>query len=250
MLDPNMTVRELALQIPNGTRVLEQAKIDYCCGGNDLLRDACQSAGVDLELLEQMLATNSGGATAATIDFEQLTLNELITHILDTHHVFTRNEMARLEVLAAKVVAAHGENHSELLAISSLLRQLCDDLMQHMFKEEQILFPFIVKLEQSVRQNGPPPFAPFGTVNHPVRMMTMEHETAGEILRELRKLSSDYAVPPDACASYQALYQSLAALERDLHQHIHLENNVLFPQAIALEANPQASRHGTIRHAD
>lgn len=241
MLDATKTVRELALQFPQATRVFEQAGIDYCCGGGNLLGDACRTAGVDLDDLQRMLEKTAGTASTSSIDFQRLTLTELISYILDTHHVFTRNEMARLDLLIAKVVAAHAESHSELLAMSTLLRQLFDDLTPHMFKEEQILFPFVVELEQSSLQGRAAPFAPFGTINNPIRMMMMEHDTAGEILRELRKLSSNYAVPVDACASYQTLYQSLETFERDLHQHIHLENSILFPKAIAMEEKLQQS---------
>jgi regulator of cell morphogenesis and NO signaling len=121
--------------------------------------------------------------------------------------------------------------------IGGLFQRLCADLAPHMFKEEQILFPYILEMEASVLQHRPAPSAPFGTVNNPIRMMMMEHETVGDLLRELRSSSSDYKVPADACLSYQTLYQELEALEQDLHQHIHLENNILFPRAIELEAN-------------
>ncbi|HEX3229729.1 MAG TPA: hemerythrin domain-containing protein, partial [Pyrinomonadaceae bacterium] len=185
--------------------------------------------------LEQMLQETGTLVNDCRPDFQKLSAAELIKYILETHHVFTKTEMARLEPLTAKVVSAHGENHSELLAVKTLLRQLCDDLTHHMFKEEQVLFPFIVKLEQSRLQDRRAPFAPFGTVNNPIRMMMMEHDTAGEILREVRLLTSDFTVPADGCLSYQTLYQALEAFEQDLHQHIHLENNILFPKAIGLE---------------
>jgi regulator of cell morphogenesis and NO signaling len=168
-------------------------------------------------------------------DLQKASVTELIMHILDKHHVFTKDEMARLEPLADKVVAAHGENHSELLSLRDVMRQLFEDLRPHMFKEEQILFPFITALDKARQENRPAPFAPFGTANNPIRMMLMEHDTAGEMLREMRKLSSDYVVPADACISFKTFYEALAAFEQDLHQHIHLENNLLFPKAIALE---------------
>jgi regulator of cell morphogenesis and NO signaling len=202
-----------------------------------MLGDACTKAGVDLQVLEQMLQTSVEPAAAATNDFQRMTLAELITYILDKHHVYTREEMDRLEALVAKVVGAHGENHPELLTMRDLLQQLFTELKGHMFKEEQILFPFVVELEQSTLQNRPAPFAPFGTVNNPIRMMMSEHDNAGEILRELRKLSANYTTPADACVSYQTFYQALEAFEQDLHQHIHLENNILFPKAVASEAS-------------
>jgi len=235
MISSSMKVRDVAINSPHATRIFEKLKIDYCCGGDRQLGEACATAGVELEALEQMLQETGTLVNDCRPDFQKLSAAQLIKYILDTHHVFTKTEMARLDALSTKVVAVHGENHYELLAVKTLLRQLCDDLTQHMFKEEQVLFPFIVKMEQSRLQDRLAPFAPFGTVNNPIRMMMKEHDTAGEILRELRLLTSDFTVPADGCISYQTLYQALEAFEQDLHQHIHLENNILFPQAVALE---------------
>lgn len=232
-------VREVALELPQSTRLFEKFKIDYCCGGDQPLATACASAGIDvqnlLELIEQVKQTPATG-NAGTADLQKATSTELIGYILDKHHVFTKREMARLEPLADKVIGAHGANHSELLALRDLMRQLFEDLRPHMFKEEQILFPFIIALENAREQKRSAPFAPFGTVNNPVRMMLTEHDTAGDLLREMRKLSSDYKVPADACVSFKTFYEALAAFEQDLHQHIHLENNLLFPKAVELEA--------------
>jgi regulator of cell morphogenesis and NO signaling len=234
-----MKVREIALQMPQAARVFEKLKIDYCCGGDLPLADACATAGVDVSTLERMLAESATDTSdkKGAPDFPTFTLAELSAHILEKHHVYTKEEMARLEPLMGKVLTAHGENHKELATIAGLFRQLCAELKPHMFKEEQILFPYIVSVEQAATHQRPGPFAPFGTVNNPVRMMMMEHDTAGEVLREMRKLSADYTVPADACMSYQTLYQGLEALEHDLHQHIHLENNILFPRAIEMEGD-------------
>lgn len=231
-------VRDIAVELPQATRLLEQLKIDYCCGGDQPLGAACATAGVEYEnvlrMIDQLRQAPEAGNGAPNL--QQATASDLIAYILDKHHVYTKDEMARLEPLADKVVGAHGANHSELLAIRDLLRQLFADLRQHMFKEEQILFPFIIALDKARQQNRPAPFAPFGTVDNPVRMMLAEHDTAGDILREMRKLSADYKVPADACISYKTFYEALGAFEQDLHQHIHLENNLLFPKAIELEA--------------
>ena len=236
LLDPMKTVGELAVELPNATRVFEKSKIDYCCGGDQLLGAACAKAGVDLQTLEKMLETSAEPAASANVDLQNLSATELIQYILDKHHVYTRDEMQRLEVLVNKVVNAHGANHPELLSIRDLLQQLIAELRGHMFKEEQILFPYIGELERSASQGRIAPFAPFGTINNPVRMMMFEHDNAGELLREMRKLSCDYRLPENACLSYQTFYQALEAFELDLHQHIHLENNLLFPRAIKLEA--------------
>jgi regulator of cell morphogenesis and NO signaling len=244
ILSSDRTVRDVVLELPQATRVFEKLKIDYCCGGDKSLGEACANAGVKVENLERMLAEVgqadvkvNGAIFFQKGDFQTVALAELIGHILDKHHAYTKTEMARLGALIDKVIGAHGENHPELLRLAALFQQLCDDLKPHMFKEEQILFPYIVEMERYALRNIPAPFAPFGTVNNPIRMMMMEHDTAGGLLRELRALSSNYAVPPDGCISYQTLYQALEAFEGDLHQHIHLENNILFPRAIEMEEN-------------
>ena len=183
-----------------------------------------------------MLADVTQSEETGALDFQNASLPELITHILDTHHVFTKSEMDRLQALTEKVIGAHGANHPELLQLRELWEKLCADLKPHMFKEEQILFPYMNALAQAADHKLPAPFAPFGTVNNPIRMMMSEHDTAGDILREMRALTSDYKAPGDACISYQTLYQALEHFEKDLHQHIHLENNILFPKALAMES--------------
>jgi regulator of cell morphogenesis and NO signaling len=235
MITTDMTVRDVANELPQSTRLFEKLKIDYCCGGNQTLAEGCTSAGVDVYAVIQMLAEATQQKSEDAVDFTSASLPQLITHIVDTHHVFTKSEMDRLQLLADKVLAAHGGNHPELVHLDELLTRLCADLKPHMFKEEHVLFPYIFALAKAADQQGAVPFAPFGTVNNPIRMMMREHDTAGEILRELRKLTFDYKVPADACISYQTLYQALENFEKDLHQHIHLENNILFPKALDVE---------------
>lgn len=229
------TVREYAVGTPNATRVFERLKIDYCCGGGRSLGDACAAAGVGVEEVERLLeqAHSFTGDTPAGL--QSGTLSGLIDYILEKHHTFTRDEMERITALAEKVASKHGGNHPELLTVRELFRGLCEDLRPHMFKEEMVLFPYIKLLEQAAAEGRPAPFAPFGTVTNPVRMMMLEHDTAGEILRELRAASGDYTPPADGCMSYRALYRALEEFEADLHQHIYLENNVLFPRAAELE---------------
>jgi len=235
MINSAMTVREVAVQIPESTRLFETLRIDYCCGGNKPLVEACKSAGVQVDNVIALLGALSK-PDSNNQDFQKLSLNELVNHILETHHVFTKSEMTRLEALTDKVIGAHGSNHPELFKVGDLFRQLCADLKPHMFKEEQVLFPYIAALEQATAQNRPVPFAPFGTVANPIRVMMTEHDTAGDILRLLRAVTSDYKVPADACISYQTLYNALENFEKDLHQHIHLENNILFAKAAEMEA--------------
>jgi regulator of cell morphogenesis and NO signaling len=237
MINSETSVKEVALHLPESTRLFEQLKIDYCCGGNQPLAEACASAGLDVVTVIEMLdeVAQSGSQDGSVWDGQNASLPELIEHILNTHHVFTKSEMARLEALTGKVIEAHGRNHPELIDLGELFNRVCGDLTPHMFKEERVLFPYILAMSRASDKNEPGPFAPFGTVNNPVRMMMREHDTVGEILRELRAVTSDYKVPADACISYQTLYQALENFERDLHQHIHLENNLLFPKALDLE---------------
>ena len=232
------TVRELAVCEPTATRVFEKLKIDYCCGGGKTLDAACAVAGVRTEDVWQLLeeARQSQAVSGNAIDFQTASLTELVGYILNKHHVFTKEEMARLDALTEKVCSVHGQNHPELLRVKSLFQSLCADLKPHMFKEEQVLFPYIIRLEEAVKSNRPLMPPPFGTVQNPVRMMMFEHDTAGELLRELREATSNYTTPEDACISYRTLYEALAAFEQDLHQHIHLENNILFPRAVEMES--------------
>jgi regulator of cell morphogenesis and NO signaling len=231
------TVREIAIEVPGATRVFEKMGIDYCCGGANPLSEACLSAGVTVrevaESLEQFQATNQ--AMAGSKDWQSESLASLITHIYDKHHVFTREEMARIEPLLAKVCSVYGEARPELLQIQALFAELRRELLLHMMKEENILFPYITQLEAAVSAGRPAPVPMFGTVRNPVRMMMTEHDGAGDVLRRIRRLSNDFNPPADACVTYRTLYGALEELERDLHQHIHLENNILFPGSVKLE---------------
>ncbi|MGH9881034.1 MAG: iron-sulfur cluster repair di-iron protein, partial [Pyrinomonadaceae bacterium] len=235
-------VREVAIEFPQSTRLFEKLKIDYCCGGNRSLTEACSSAGLEINDVIGMLeaVTESNTSESGALDFQNVSLTELIAHILDTHHVFTKQEMTRLESLTKKVISAHGENHPELHKVGTLFDTLCADLKPHMFKEEQILFPYILALASASLEDSAAPSAPFGTVNNPIRMMMTEHDAVGEILRELRTTTSDYSTPADGCITYRTLYEALEGFEKDLHQHIHLENNILFPRAVELEAQMTA----------
>lgn len=230
------TVREYALEQPSATRVFEKLKIDYCCGGGRPLGEAARLAGVPLEEVGRLL-DEAGGSGEVPAGLESGTLAGLIDYILDNHHAFTREEMERITALAEKVASKHGGRRPELLTVRALFRQLCEDLRPHMMKEELILFPYVRQLERAAASGLPAPRPPFGTVNNPVRVMMLEHDTAGDILRELRAAAADYVATEDACVSFRTFYQALAGFEQDLHQHIHLENNVLFPRAVELEGN-------------
>src|SRR4030095_8480994 len=237
-LEATMTVRELALKAPAATRVFEQVGIDCCCGGQRSLADACATAGVAVdEMMSSLEQVTTSPEKDVKSDFLTASLTQLIEHIIETHHAFTRTEIQRLRALIDKVYGVHGQNHPELETVRSLFATLASELEPHMMKEECMLFPFIMRMEAAVSSGRPVEIPPFRTVGNPVRMMMMEHEAAGILLKELRALTADYVTPADACISYQTLYQALDALEQDLHQHIHLENNILFPRAMEMEGD-------------
>ena len=228
------TVRELALENQTATRVFEKLGIDYCCGGSRTLDEACRTAGVSVNQVVEALAAQDS-APAAERDWASEPLAQLIAHIQGTHHVYTRDAIARIPVLVEKVVAAHGANHPEVHRIRTVFGALAQELSMHMMKEEMVLFPYIVRMEEATLAGDPLLPPPFGTVRNPVRMMEHEHDSAGDALRELRAVSNAYTAPADACMTYRTLYGALAELEADLHQHIHLENNILHPRAVAME---------------
>ena len=227
------TIRDIAVEMPQTTRVFESFKIDYCCGGRKMFFDACRNAGADPEKVLAGLENMLNVAAKEIVPSDSLTM--LVDHILDKHHTFTHDEIRNLPPLMEKVARVHGEHHPELVEIRELLTSLANDLSMHMYKEEQVLFPYIKDLDTSVTRGTSMMYPPFGTVQHPIRMMMSEHDTAGDILKEMRRLSNDYTIPEGACPSYAGLYTRLEALEHDLHEHIHLENNVLFPRAAELE---------------
>lgn len=229
------TVRELALENPAATRIFEQLGIDYCCGGNKSLEEACHNANLNIDAVLESLEKANQSTPAAPRDWQAEPIAALITHIKDTHHKFTREEILRLGPLVAKVCAAHGKNHPELFQLRDLFQDLANELSAHLTKEEMVLFPYLTRLEAAVTGKEPVARAPFGSVRNPISMMESEHDSAGSILRAIKGLTQGYSAPPDACVSYHTLYSALAAFEADLHQHIHLENNVLFPRAVELE---------------
>jgi regulator of cell morphogenesis and NO signaling len=231
------TVRELALEKPAATRVFEKLGIDYCCGGNQSLEKACRAANLSIDKVLGSLedAERAVRANQKAHDWQCQPLADLVAHINSTHHKYTKEELARLGPLFDKVCSVHGNNHPELLLMRTSFRGLTQELTVHMMKEEMVLFPYIVRMEEAVIQKETILPPPFGTVQNPVAMMEHEHDSAGNALRAMREASGGYAAPPDACVSYQTLYKALAEFEADLHQHIHLENNILFPRAIAME---------------
>lgn len=235
-LDATRTVAEIARQYPASVRVFEALGIDYCCGGNRSLEDACAKNNVALNLV---LSDLSNALVTRPAEDERhwmaSSLADLANHIVDQHHAYARRELPRLSALAAKVRARHAHVHPELHQICELVDAMSSGVCTHMLKEEQVLFPRLKTVEQAAEAGMAPPAAFFGPLINPIRHMLSDHDDTGELLKSLRALTNNYKAPEDACASYRALYSGLEPLEKDLHQHIHLENNILFPRALEVE---------------
>lgn len=230
------TVREIVIENPASMPVFESFGIDYCCGGGRLLSDACVRAGVDVDhllLLIERAKRDSRKKDAR--NWREEPLCDLMIYIVDKHHSFVRQETPRIEALLMKVAAKHGAGHAELHEIKALFGAIGQELSTHMIKEEHVLFPYIKRMEEAAETRGPRPQACFDSVKRPIANMIAEHDDAGALLERIRELANGYTVPGGACASFQALYGALEAFERDLHQHVHLENNILFPRAVAME---------------
>lgn len=231
------TVREIATENPATVRVFEKYGIEYCCGGRVPLANACAAKGLNVDEVIASLEAAAAPLASGEKDWAKESLASLAGHIVDTHHAYVSREVPRLNELAGTVVSRHGDTREELPVIQSKLAELGEELIAHQGKEEVVLFPYIGKLERFAAGSGTMPRNCFGSVTHPIEMMTRDHDLAGNLMAEIRMLSQDYTPPDGACPTFRAFYEGLREFEQDLRQHIHLENNILFPRAIELEAS-------------
>lgn len=245
----NKTIGEIAAEMPVAIRVFEAWKIDYCCGGKTLLADACAAAG---KSVDEFVTAINAAATVPDRDVRDWAVEPLValsTHVVNTYHAYTREELATFAPLAAKVLSVHGERRPELAEVVELVKGLTGDMLPHMLKEEQILFPYVGQLENAMESGAPAPTPFFGTVKNPVRMMMIEHDRVGELLARLRKVTADYTPPASACFSYRELYRRFAEFESRTHEHIHVENNIYFPRAVAMEERAGSAADFAFSHA-
>lgn len=233
----SQTISEIASRSLTAVRVFERLGIDYCCGGRRPVVEACRELGLDSAAVLAELDSTIAGRPSDETDWSQESLRDLIHHIVGKHHEYLKLELPRISQRLEKVMRVYGEqDRATLESLPRVFQDLRSELELHMRKEEMILFPFIEKLESEVNNGGPAPPAPFGSVTSPISMMEHEHDNAGAALKSMRRSSNGFAVPEYACVTYRSLLYGLRELEEDLHIHIHLENNILFPRAIALEA--------------
>ena len=231
---------EVVDAFPQLAREFERRGLDYCCGGQRPLGDACVLAGLDpVTTIAELEAMGAVGVASGTAEWTTMTADVLVDHIEATHHRYLWDEMPRIMALVDKIVAVHGTRHPELTEIASCFDSLCADLGPHMLKEERALFPMIRELATSMEV----PTFHCGSLRNPISVMLSEHDAVGNLLAKLRLLTDGYTSPADGCATYIACFAAMGELEADTHLHIHKENNVLFPLVTRLEAERAATVH-------
>jgi len=237
-LDIHTTVGQFVVDRPARSRVFQQLGIDFCCGGKKSLDEACRAKGLDPQTVLKTMLAGELTAPANSTSIANLSLTELCDLIENSHHAYLKEELPRLNHMIARVAAVHGERHPWMVQVKTVFESFVDELSSHMMKEEQVLFPMIRAME-----SGTTNVAGHcgGTIANPVAMMEHEHDNAGNALKRMRELTSDYTPPTDACNTFRAALDGLRELEEDMHQHVHKENNVLFPRAIQLESVAHAN---------
>lgn len=232
---PHTPVSDLASRHPATIRVFQRHGIDFCCGGKRPLEQAAREQGLDFEALAGELQTAAAAPTPEDRNWAEAPLPELVDHIVDHYHGKLRRELPRILEMAEKVASVHGKKHPELQEVLQTFRGLDREMRMHTAKEEQVLFPLIRRMAEQEATGSLPGELRGITITMPIQMMENEHDEAAGALRTLRRLTDGFTPPEDACNTFRGLYHGLAELEADTHQHIHLENNALFPRAAELE---------------
>ncbi len=214
--------------------VFKKNKIDFCCNGNRSIEDACDKKKIESDGLIEQLQVATAQTGSSSIDFNSWPLDLLADYVEKTHHRYVDNKIPEIIPFLDKIVRVHGDRHPELLEIAQLFKESAGELSAHMKKEELVLFPYIRKMV-AAKQKGESVSAHFGTVQNPIQNMMHEHDTEGERFRKISDLSNNYTPPADGCTTYKVTFSMLKEFEDDLHLHIHLENNILFPKSIELE---------------
>ena len=230
----NKTVANLVTENIKTAHVFKKYGIDFCCGGGEKIEKACENKNVALADLEQELL-KATGSVEKNFNYNSWNLDFLADHIINVHHQYIEENIPLLLQYSERVAKVHGNSYPEVKEIENLFQQVAGELASHLKKEELILFHFIKKMVQAQQREEILECPTFGTAENPVKMMEDEHEHAGELFRKIAELSNNYTPPASACNTFRAMYSKLDEFEQDLHLHIHLENNILFPKAIELE---------------
>lgn len=229
------TIGELVAKDYRRAEIFKKYGLDFCCGGKKSVTRACQEKGLDPAQVEQELQALADAPVARAENFDAWDLSFLADYIENSHHTYVREALPALSEYTTKIARVHGDRHPELLAIARHFAVVAAELNAHMPKEERILFPYIRQVNQAAKAGTTLERPGFGTIRNPINMMEMEHEAAGSSMAAIRELSHNYTVPADGCTTYRLAYAKLQEFEADLHEHIHLENNILFPKALELE---------------
>lgn len=228
---PDAPIGEVVTEIPPSARFFDELGVDYCCGGDRSLREACAEENLDSETVIRMLDARSnlkGDRVPSSTDWTSAPIGDLIDHIEQTHHAFLRRELPRLDELLAKVVSAHADKAPWLEPLQEVFSDLKPHMLRHIEKEETIVFPFIrQRLGKEIADDADP----IALGPQPTKMMEMEHDDTGEALERINDLTGGYEMPEWACGATEAMLDGLDALEQDTHRHVHKENNILFPRA-------------------
>jgi regulator of cell morphogenesis and NO signaling len=233
---PHTPVGDVVAADYRAAAVFSTYGIDFCCGGGQTIEETCQARGLNVEQVIGEIRSVCEHEDPAAPKFAEWDAPALIDHIVSKHHTYVRRALPAIAAYTAKLSTVHGPNHPELLEVERIFGDVVAEMTSHMMKEEQILFPYVNQLATAAARHETLPASPFGTVGNPIRMMEDEHESAGNATARIRELTGGYAPPPDACTTYRVCLQELEAFEQDLHAHVHLENNILFPKALRLEA--------------
>lgn len=231
----NKTVAEIVTENIKTADVFKKNGIDFCCGGHVLVKEVCDKKGVDYEKLKADIL-KIGLEKQGNHDFNAWDIDFLTDYIINTHHKYVLEANMIISQYAEKVAKVHGHHYTETIEINKLFNELANELLSHMQKEENILFPHIKTIAKAKKEGAPLSPPPFGNIQNPINMMEAEHTDAGEIIFKIKELTNDFNPPEGACNTFRALYAKLEEYQNDLFQHIHLENNILFPKAIAMEA--------------
>jgi regulator of cell morphogenesis and NO signaling len=234
-IQENQIIGELVAKDYRTASVFKKYGIDFCCQGNRTLNEACAAKKIDTNLVVSDLNTLIESTSENAIDFKSWPIDLLADYIEKKHHRYVEEKTLEIKPYLDKICRVHGERHPELLEISEHFNATAGELAKHMKKEELILFPNVRKMVKAKQENSKLEEPPFGTVQNPIQMMMEEHSTEGERFRKIETLSNNYTPPEDACNTYRVTIALLKEFEQDLHLHIHLENNILFPKAIELE---------------
>ncbi len=233
-IEETLTIADIVSKNIKSAHVFKKFGIDFCCGGGISIEKACENKNINInELLQEL--KNIDDFLVPSQNYNLWELDFLIDYIINNHHTYVKNSLTLIDDYASKVSKVHGTSYPEVVQIENIFKHVAEELKSHMHKEEMVLFPYIKNCVVADKNHSQKPIPPFGPILNPIHIMQQEHEQVGNMLKEIAQLSNHYNPPIGACNTFKALYAKLDEFEQDLHIHVHLENNILFPKATLLE---------------